>query len=1188
MHLKRLEMQGFKSFPDKIEIRFEDGITAIVGPNGSGKSNVADAIRWVLGEQSAKQLRGAKMEDVIFNGTQKRRAQSYCEVSLVFDNEDHHLGLDYAEIAVTRRMYRDGKSEYFINKSACRLRDIIDLFRDTGIGKEGYSIIGQGRIDEILSNKAEDRRAVFEEASGVAKFKADRADALRSLGRTEDNLIRIDDILEELRSQIEPLQEQSEVAKRYLLLRDDLRYQEINLFLVQAVRNQERIAQQEALAQDLAVELENTEVARGELAEEEDSVFSLMRTQEAHAVQLRESVVESTAKEQSCEGEIKVLQERIASGERENARIQSDEEAKLIRIEQINQQLQALQTSCDDTTQSTQQRKDELDALQVTFDASAAELAAQEQALEDAKGEVIRRLNRMSDIKSRRSQLEAMRQGLMERQSACDGELSRAQEFAQSVTDELEEERGHAQTVRNLLTTAEVDRNTYLSNLADLSKEETGIMERIGRMRDEMGQSRTRLKLMEQMKRDYEGFHSAVRNLLRDASRESHLGACVCGVVAEIMSVPQKYEKAIEVALGTALQNIITPDEASAKRLIEHLRAHQYGRATFLPLSGIQSRSLNGKEVASAKGRGCFGAASDLVSYDAKYRPAIENLLGRVVIVEDLDAGIRLARENRYSFRIVTLAGDVLNSGGSMTGGSMQSRSTSILSRDRQIEDEQAKLAKMQRESEELTAEAEQIKTEAQRISQRLHDVEEQIANLRVELGQHQERANILEQNAADRQNDVERVEMEQSALAESLQDIADELSAIDSSSENGDGTAASDEDISRMQQTLYEKRTAHEALRETIQALRLALSSDEARQESLQQRARMLQDELLRIEKEQEHAQEIAASVAESAKSDAELLAQKKEELKALQENLAAMRRQLKEADEARRATNEQSAALAKKRTALQEQSDSLTERIHRSQISKTRMEAELEALHERIWNDYELTFASAQPLADEAFQVNGAVTRISKLRSDIKELGDVNVSSIEQYESVSTRVASLSAEREDLTQAKANLEEVIAKFEEEIKERFKTQFELINENFKVVFTQLFNGGTAELRLTDPDDLMETGVDIVAQPPGKKQQALSLLSGGERTLTAIAVLFAMLNIKPTPFCVLDEVEAALDEANTGMYADFLKDYSRKTQFVIITHRKESMEVSDAMYGIAMQERGISSLVSVKLTDANA
>jgi chromosome segregation protein len=1187
LHLRRLEMQGFKSFPDKIEIRFEDGITAIVGPNGSGKSNVADAIRWVLGEQSAKQLRGAKMEDVIFNGTQKRKAQSYCEVTLVFDNADHGLSIDFSEVAVTRRMYRDGKSEYYINKNACRLRDVIDLFRDTGIGKEGYSIIGQGRIDEILSNKAEDRRAVFEEASGVAKFKADRAEALRSLSRTQDNLVRIDDILEELHAQVEPLRQQSEDARQYLVLRDQLRYEEVNLFLHQTQRNQQRVSEQNALAQQLQDELALNEQNRNALQTQEEALFETIRQQEAHAVQLREQMVAATAQEQEGRGQLKVLQERLAAGAREKARIDADEKEKSTRQAQIVTQLETLTSSSADADAVQQQRREELAALEAEFKTQGCLLQQQEMQLEKTKEDMIRRLNRMSDLKSRRSQLETMRTSLEERMHSVADEVEIAVRQEELAAQELEQERASVQEAQDRQSVVEAQRNTLLSQIAELSRQERSTRDRMHQLHDELGQSRARIKMLRQMKQDYEGFNTCVRNLLRDASSKASLKDCVCGVVAELIDVPQKFEKAIEVALGGALQNIVTPDENDAKRLIQHLRARQYGRATFLPLSGIQSRSLNAHEQATLHANGCFGAASTLVSYDPVYRPAIENLLGRVVIVEDLDAGIALARQNRYSFRIVTLAGDVLNSGGSMTGGSVQSRSTSILSRDRQIAQEQKHLESLERESGEFAQECEQIEREARTCTQRLKALEDELGTLRVTLGQHQERADILSEHHKTRQQQLTRMRSQQTELEESLADVCKNLCELDDTSRlEQDASNATDEDVSVMQQALYRQRSAYEQQRQTIESLRIALSSDEAQQEGIAQRIAMLQQELARIRQERAHAAQQLASIDQTAEQDRKVMQDQQSQMHDTAAALQQLRDALQEADKQRTASTEQSAALSQKRVQLQEESDSLTQRLHKAQLQKTRIEAETQALHERIWNEYELTLASVQPLRDEKFQPVGAPGRIAKLKTDIRGLGDVNVGSIEQYATVSERVQTLSAEREDLTQAKANLEEVIVQFESEIKTRFKTQFARINDNFKTVFSQLFNGGTAELRLTDPDDLMETGVDIVAQPPGKKLQALSLLSGGERTLTAIAILFAMLNIKPTPFCVLDEIEAALDEANTGMYADFLKDYSSKTQFVIITHRKESMEVSDAMYGIAMQERGISSLVSVKLTDA--
>ena len=1186
MRLKRMDLHGFKSFPDKVSIVFDEGITAIVGPNGSGKSNIADAIRWVLGEQSARQLRGSKMEDVIFAGTQKRRRVSFCEVALIFENEDHGLNIDFSEVSVSRRMYRDGKSEYYLNGILCRLKDVVDLFRDTGIGKEGYSIIGQGKIDELLSNKPEERRAVFEEASGVSKFKADRTDALRKLERTEGNLIRIDDIIGELSAQIEPLSDQRQTAIKYLALRDELKYNEVNLFVHQAIKYQERIKAQTELITDLDALLKQDETARDEIDESIQKLYEESESHERESLGIREENILYTSSQQELKGKISLAGEKKNNYEREIERLLTENHSREERILSLNEQIHALLSDTSASKTLFADKESEISAYEDELSQLEQVILSDEKALENAKNAVIERLNKQSDINARKARLSAMRVSVEERILAQEKLLSEMKASLDSETNEICHEEETVSSLKEKSEQFKADKRKIEENQSAITVSIQNKNHEIQQNQEKIAQVNTRIKLLNQMKHDYEGFQGSVRKLLSDADKNAELKNCISCVVADIIQADSRYERAIEVALGSSLQNIITETEEDAQVLIRHLRSNNYGRATFLPLSSIAPRLLNEEERQIIRMPGCIGIASELVADKPKYNSIIQYLLGRTVIVSSFNAGVSIARKSNSAFRIVTLDGDLLNTGGSITGGSLQHRSTSILARDRILEEETNSLKALIKHNDELENGLQTLQKELQQILFELADINDRIYASSIDESQHLERLSIMNETLSMNTEKYNSASTELSSLQETLSDIDAESQGIEQLSGPSNQNTMSDEDIAAMQSMLFSRREQASSLRSMIDSLRSGLTTERARHLSNESKKDLLSSEVSRLQSEIDANLTLiqnTETLRDDVMSSTDALTRELESLNAKTVESTAL---LHKTDEIRARISSSIQESVKQKGDIQNTIDQHTAQLHKAEMTKARLENEMTSLHDRIWNDYELTYASAVPLSDENFQVNGAVSRISGLKYEMHNLGEVNIGSIDQFKSISERLESMTSERDDLNRAKEELEEVIRRFEDEITRRFKSQFELINQNFKIVFAELFNGGTADLILTDPSNLLETGIDIVAQPPGKKLQSLTLLSGGERTLTAIAILFAMLRTKKTPFCVLDEIEAALDEANSDMYAEYLKSYSSHTQFVIITHKKESMEVADSMYGITMQEKGISTVVSVKLTDS--
>lgn len=1184
MKLKKLELYGFKSFAQRTEIVFDEGITGIVGPNGSGKSNIGDAVRWVLGEQSAKTLRGASMSDVIFNGTQKRKPLSYCEVSLVFDNDDHALAMEAAEVMVTRRVYRNGESEYYLNRTACRLKDVVDLFRDTGIGKEGYSIIGQGRIDEILSRKSEDRRQVFEEAAGIVKFKARKEEADKKLQRTLENLERVDDILDELTKRLKPLEEQSRNARVYLELSTELKDLDLNLFLIRSDRARARLSELESELLTVQTILADTEsnltdktTRRDETQNRIDQLEEAITKARTELMECAEHVHESQKKisalqsrrETRSENRQRIVreqeeaQERLAEIEKDHARIQADVEKQHSLIADAEQILRATQEAAE----KAQAKEKEADA-----------------ALETQKAAVIDQMNRLSDVRNDKTRLNTMQAQMETRLTeieesggALQEQKAALREALTAVEKQLETENQHQQQCQEKLAQARQasdEADTAYANLrADVEKQSA-----------DMQAAASRHNVLTEMTRDMEGYNMAVRRAMTYAKQRGLTG--VKGVLAQLMTVPQAYETAIDMALGAAQQNIVTDTEETAKELINYLRQNRLGRATFLPMSAIRGKTLYGNERNALKLPGCLGVASELVQCAPEYRGIVENLLGRTVIADNLDHGIPIMRAGNHAFRLVTLEGDVMHSGGSMTGGSAQSKVSNLLSRERELKELTAKLQTGRAELDKCRQELTQRQQTAQEKRQKVSDAVNALHQQEIAVAREQARRESVSADLNTHLQRMQETEQARVQLHQSLEDIRQQLETIEHQRTGAQGDqSAMEQKTIEMQNALVKARAEASAENDRLMVRTLQLSD--------------LRHGLSDLERDEAHAQQDQAQILREQERREQLL-HEMDELDAIDEN--DMKRE--EAESARRQKEQlrqESAAQAIEQRRSQAQSDLRdilsdmeklheaynrdSEKLHKTELAKARIEGDQKNLQNRIWDTYKLTYAGAEEFRRTPFDEKESDCRAAELQGQIRALGTVNVGAVEEYAETKARVDDLTAQQQDLKRAEMDLRELIERLLIQMRSTFVENFSKMQGYFAETFTRLFGGGHAELKLMDPDDPLNCGIEVNAQPPGKKLQLLSLLSGGERALTAIAILFAMLKLKPTPFCILDEIEAALDDANIGYYADYLKEYSKGTQFIVVTHRKGTMERCNSLFGVAMEEQGVSRMVSVSLQD---
>lgn len=1192
LYLKRLEVFGFKSFADRTTLEFGPGVTAVVGPNGSGKSNITEAIRWVLGEQSPKQLRGSRMEDVIFAGTERRRPVGFCEVSLTLDNSDRILPVDFTEVTVTRRVDRGGAGEYLINGVSCRLKDVLELFADTGLGREGYYTISQGRIDEVLTHRPEDRRGLFEEAAGIVRYKLRKREAQAKLEETGAALLRLGDVLAELDQQVQHLAEQAQRAKRYQALAGELAGLEIAAWLEEWDQAENRLTATRGERESAQAEAARAaaELAQAEAAQETDRVRLLEVEQRLSAAQAGR--LEWSERRSRCRGRQDVVRERLQTVQRDLERLQAEgaqAEAKLLESAGRAAQLE--------------QRQGELAAERETV--TAAWSAAQHQAKEHAAGvqryaaelaqaqelqlDLARRISdRQGWLGSGQKGAAEMAQRLAKvREDRAAAEERKAQaalavQAAQKTLEQLEQQL-EALQARGAQIAARMDQER-----GRLAAAESG--ER--RRREELGALRSRLRLLEELHREMEGYQRGVRDLLQAAEHDQTLAQGLIGVVAELLRVPAEYEKAIETALGGGLQNIITETDAAAQRAIAWLKQHQAGRVTFLPLNTLRPSVSRPGEWSGMDAPGVIGPALELVQFEPRLQPAFAFLLGRTVVCRDLKAGLALGKRNDFRFRVVTLDGDQVNPGGSLTGGSTgNGRGAGLLGRERERVELAGQVAELAKAVEQAAADVASARAALSRLEQEQaalveerHRTQVALAQAERDLGRHRDEQHYFDEQAGR----FELEELELTAQASGGSRLAEqwqrELQALEAEAaalaeRMAAATAAQQEAAQAREQALAEA---------TAQQVRLAAMQQEA--------AGLLQE----LEREQRQQRELADRIAAGAAQREEL----EQSLGAAQTELVTLQQEEQEIDHQLNSLKESLSAESGERQAL---ADTVAERertLRALRLTQTEAQARLaraeqeiarnEVLRDqaagRLLERYQLAVEEARlRLASAGAGAAGTVLpaqraeRISALRRQIDALGPVNLTAVEEFEQASTRQQFLQQQCQDLEQAQAALRGAIAELDGRIRERFLTTFETIRGHFREMFTRFFGGGRADLQLVEAEDLLESGVEIVAQPPGKKLQVLSLLSGGERALTAIALQFAVLLVKPAPFCVLDEIEAALDDANVERFARALREFGRNTQFIVVTHQKGTMAAADVLYGVTMEEQGVSKLVSVRL-----
>jgi chromosome segregation protein len=1185
LHLKRLELYGFKSFAQRTEIDFDRGITAIVGPNGSGKSNVSDAVRWVLGEQSAKSLRGGSMQDIIFGGTEKKKPLSVCEVTLVFDNSDYALPVEYSEVSVTRRAYRSGDNEYFINQKACRLKDIVALFHDTGVGKEGYSIIGQGRINDILSAKSEDRRMVLEEAAGITKYKTRKLDAERKLNNTAENLNRIQDILEELGARLGPLQQQSAEAKKYLSLRERLKILELNHFLYRHDKDtQRRKSAQEAI-------LELTELYEQKQRQEEalttDEAEQAVREADGALSAVSREIVEISTQIERRFGQERLLRERLEHALQERERIENALEQLCVQAEENN----AAVKNARETLEKLRGQEAEAMALLSRAESAAGAAEEQERAIEERleqrKNEMIAQMNRQSDAKSRQARLETMKAAAQAQLKEMDAQIEVASSEEQKLSKERVEAQAQMQAFlekKRALAEKLTQKTQALSRMkaeADAGKAE------LRRQEDALQAAKSAYSMLLEMQKHYEGYGYSVKRLLTDCEKSAELQRRIEGVVASLLRTPKQYETAIELALGGALQNVVTTSEQDAKYIIEYLRERKYGRATFMPLSAAKPRYLSRQERDALAMPGVLGVGSELVEFEPRYEKVISSLLGRTVVVEDLDAGIALMKRTGYAFRAVTLKGDILSPGGTMSGGSVHTKNTSLLGRERSIAQAKEQISQLEQALETLRgglsrrgalrAEAE---LDAKALTDSLHTMEIDIARETEKL------ETVLlycEKNAEQKK----MLSEERGRLFERISDVEAELKTLLCSEASTSGDTVSREEIMALSADFAKKREKREQCAAALTEAKLSLlGRQKETQSTLAEIARLEREtdrlgrERLRLEQELERArQQLAICEQEQAR----VLGGEQEENRKLSE-LEQKKQRLEQRKEELFLEMQR---IGGQKRALQQEMNELLDKKHRLEVQESRLEAELLNSAQRIWEEYELTYAGALAYRQE-MGFGKIQQEIDEVRRQIKDMGDINPRAIEEAQEVSRRYEELTLQKTDMEKARENLNALIDELTGKMRRQFKEEFAKINENFGVVFTQLFGGGSARLILTDETDVLNSPIEIQAQPPGKKLQAISLLSGGEKSLVALALLFGILSLRPAPFCILDEVDTSLDEVNVDRFAEYVLKYREDTQFIIITHKKNSMAVADCMFGVAMEEKGISRIISVRISEKTA
>lgn len=1181
MYLKSIEVHGFKSFANKILFEFHNGITGIVGPNGSGKSNVADAVRWVLGEQRVKQLRGASMQDVIFSGTENRKALSYAYVAITLDNSDRQLNVDFNEVTVARRVYRSGESEYLINGTTCRLKDVNELFYDTGIGKEGYSIIGQGQIERILSGKPEERRELFDEAAGIVKFKRRKATAQKKLEDERQNLLRVNDILAELEKQVGPLERQAEKAKTYLKKKEELKAYDVNMFLMDMERIEQQLKELAGKIEIADGDLKETNTSYGNIKAEYEQMERDMEQADAHLASLRDELGNTTVLKGKLEGQINVLREQIHAAE------QSEEHFKA-RQQEIDGDMAQRREQKAGFLREMAQFKQQLGSVEeqkiqvmAQYQEIQEEIARCSRGIENGKNEMIELLNNKASTKARQQRYDTMQEQVNIRRA----------ELSKRLLEQKSEEEDLRSMVEECEKRYEEAKEHYLGLLRqeqELEQKNRQWQEKQAQTNRELEQDtaryhreKSRLESLINIAERYDGYGNAIRRVME--KRDDIPG--LLGVVADLIQVDKKYEIAIETALGGSIQNIVTEDEQTAKKMIEHLKKNRYGRATFLPLTSVGKKAPQVNQAA-LKEPGVIGIGSELIHADSRYEGLKSYLLGRTYVVDTIEHAIQLARKYQYSLRIVTLEGESLNPGGSMSGGAFKNTSN-LLGRKREIED-------LQRQTKELEDAAVQHKNRLEEIQTARELLKEDLLQVREDLKESMLRQNTEKMNLerareqkeanssqyTDLQTESRQIEYQLGEITENRGMIQEEIQAAD----------RREKEIEEENRNLREILDRQNQLAEESQK---AVSGVQLEEANLLQKVKFLQENISRVEGELEKLQaDLEAAKQEKDDSQADI-EKKKQDIASILETIAAsdaahdeLAKKIQEGQRQREEMSQSYRGFFQKQEELSKRMNDLDKELYRLNSQKEKLQESAESQSNYMWEEYELTFHNAMELRSDEYDNLAELKKlIAQMKEEIRKLGDVNVNAIEDYKSLSERYVFLKTQHDDLVEAENTLLGIIEELDAGMRKQFLEKFAEIQTEFNKVFKELFGGGKGTLELVEDEDILECGIRISAQPPGKKLQNMMQMSGGEKALTAISLLFAIQNLKPSPFCLLDEIEAALDDSNVGRFANYLHKLTKNTQFIVITHRRGTMAAADRLYGITMQEKGVSTLVSVNLIE---
>ena len=1175
MYLKRLELKGFKSFPNKTDIIFKEGVTAIVGPNGSGKSNVSDAVRWVLGEQSIKSLRGEKLEDVIFAGADKQKPMNFCEVALTIDNSDNKLNVDYSEVTIKRRAYRNGESQFYLNNKSCRLKDIKEILLDTGIGKDGYSIIEQGKVDEILSNNPVNRRKVFDEACGISKYRYKKNESERNLKNTKENLARINDIYVEIENQIKPLYNQQVKARKYLDLSEQLKKIEVNNYIreIQKIENQlkEINSQYEALIK----ELDNIDKSKIDFEESSKEINTQIEEVDKSIEKASEYINSIKSVIDKKDYEINLLNQ---SRENSSKKIQRNIE----ELEKINksskenkENLGKLYKEKENNEKNINELKSQLNIFIEKNEINKNKIGTLNEKIETLKDDIIELLNEKQDVSNKLTTLNANKDNIDQRNESIESEIKEINDKVKEKEVLLEDLKEKINNKKEKLNDFKEKINNYYERLNSLKEENHNLSNKMQNNNYSLKEYTSKLNVYIDMENHYEGFNRGVKEVLKNKNLKG-----IYGALGQVVTVEGKYEKAIEAALGAYMQNIITADENSAKAAINYLKHNKIGRVTFLPMNIIKSKKINNIQSKTP----FVGIASDLISYDEKYRDILENILGRTIVIDNIDQGIKFARETGHKYKVVTLDGDILNPGGSLTGGSLKT-SGNILSRKRLINEFNEKINNTKAENIDLEEKVLSIEKELVDCKENIKQYEEEVKVLDKKLIFNNSSYSRYEEEVNSLKSSMKKLETEKENLGSNLNYTMEKKSILENQIKDIDNNHAENkETIENLNKELNKENEIYENEKSKFDSINLQLTKDKE----------ILKSQNADIERIKAYLNELSNKISLIDKENKD----EESEIKEIDEKIIIENR---EKENLKTQLNDNNKNLENKKIArenlkqkldennvklkdIDKQFMELKESIFKVESRIEKLESNKEANNFKLFEDYNLTYLQAIELRDDEIEINKKI--LDTLKKDIKSLGNVNVDSIEEYKEIKERYDFYSEQKEDLQKSIEAIEEIIKDLEEHMKIQFKEEFAKINENFKYVYNRLFGGGEGNLTILDQANILESDIEITAKPPGKKMKNLSLLSGGEKALTAISILFAILLAKPTPFCILDEIEAPLDDSNIARFGTFLKELTSKTQFIAVTHRRGTMEAADYIYGVTMEQRAISKVIALSLNEA--